>query len=225
MTEPTVHQALAAVMSAVGPVAKRDRNETQRFNFRGIDAVVNAVGPALREHGVVMVPTAGQPTVDSYTTAKGTQMTHVVLPVTFTFYGPAGDSITCRVLGEASDAGDKVMSKAHAVAWRIALLEVFAIPTDEPDPDSQAHERAAEPGQDWWTANGWADQADHDHHRDELRAAAKQLPADARDEMRQWIADQGWSFPYERGQMDAWRERIEAEIAATDVDDEPEAES
>lgn len=218
---PTIHQALAAVMVAVGPVAKTDRNEQQRFNFRGIDAVVNAVGPALREHGVVMVPTAGTPKVDSYTTSKGTQMTHVVLPVTFTFYGPAGDSIECRVLGEASDAGDKVMSKAHAVAWRVALLEVFAIPTDDPDPDASSHERQADgPETDWWADNGWTGQAEHDAHRDELRKASAALPADARDEIRAWLADQGWRFPYSRGQMDAWRERVEAETeAAVDAAD------
>jgi hypothetical protein len=53
----TAVQAVAAVMADVSSVAKRDLNAQQGFNFRGIDAVVNAVGPALRKHGVVVVPT------------------------------------------------------------------------------------------------------------------------------------------------------------------------
>lgn len=52
----TVVQALAAVMEDVRAVRKGDRNQQQGYAFRGIDAVVNACGPALRKHGVVVVP-------------------------------------------------------------------------------------------------------------------------------------------------------------------------
>jgi hypothetical protein len=41
-----IAQALNEVMKEVGAVAKKDRNNAQGFNFRGIDAVVNAVSPA-----------------------------------------------------------------------------------------------------------------------------------------------------------------------------------
>ena len=55
---PTVVQALSAVMADVRAVAKKEKNTSQGggFFFRGIDAVVNAVGPALRTHGVVVTP-------------------------------------------------------------------------------------------------------------------------------------------------------------------------
>lgn len=48
-----VHAALSAVMGDVQAVRKGDRNEVQGFNFRGIDAVVNAVGPALRRRAAL----------------------------------------------------------------------------------------------------------------------------------------------------------------------------
>ena len=51
------HEALAAVMADVKAVGKSERNAAQGFNFRGIDGVLNAVGPALRKHGVVVAPT------------------------------------------------------------------------------------------------------------------------------------------------------------------------
>ena len=49
----TVREALRAVMKDVGAVKKGDRNTQGNFNFRGIDAVTNAVYPALVEHGVM----------------------------------------------------------------------------------------------------------------------------------------------------------------------------
>lgn len=67
---------------------------------------------------------------------------------------------------------------------------------------------------DWWAVHGWAGQAEHDAHRAELREASTALPADAQDAIKSWLRDQGWKQPFERGQMDAWRERVEAEAAA-----------
>lgn len=139
----TVVDRLSAVMQEVQAVRKGDRNTAQNFSFRGIDSVVNAVGPALRKHGVVAVPVAVEPQFESYQTSRGAQMRNCVLKITWRFYGPDGDSIEAQTLGEASDAGDKSVPKAHSVAYRTLLLQALCIPTDEPDPDSQAHERAA----------------------------------------------------------------------------------
>lgn len=148
----TVVQALSAVMAEVQSVAKKDRNAAQGFNFRGIDAVVNAVGPALRQHGVVIVPLAEDAHYESFTTKgrdgkPGTPMRSVTLRIRWGMYGPEGDSIEAVTYGEAADAGDKAVPKAHSVAYRTLLLQALCIPTDEPDPDSQSYERGthAEP--------------------------------------------------------------------------------
>lgn len=140
---PTVHQAWAAVMADLRELAKGERNAHQGFNFRGIDAVMNAVGPVLRRHRVLVTPR-----VDSYeygsveVGTKRTQMGHVRVLVTYTFHGPAGDSLPAQAPGEAMDSGDKATAKAMSVAFRTALLQALALPTDEPDPDSQVYERA-----------------------------------------------------------------------------------
>lgn len=139
--KPPVHEALSAVMEDVRSVAKSDRNSSQNFNFRGIDAVVNAVGPALRAHGVVVLPTVLHHAYDTVTSARGTPMGHVIVQVSYEFIGPAGDSLVCSVVGEAMDIGDKATPKAMSVAFRTALLQALALPTDEPDPDSESHER------------------------------------------------------------------------------------
>lgn len=144
-SKPTVFEALAAVMADVQAVKKADRNEAQRFMFRGIDAVVNAVGPALRTHGVTVSPRVDMYEYGTVTTSGGKAMGHVRVLVTYTFHGPAGDSLPAQAPGEAFDAGDKATPKAMSVAFRTALLQALALPTDEPDPDSNAYERAPTP--------------------------------------------------------------------------------
>jgi hypothetical protein len=140
--KPNVIEALSAVMADVQAVKKGDRNQAQNFNFRGIDAVVNAVGPALRKHGVVALPVKVVPAFESYQSRQGALMRNTTLTITWRFYGPGGDHVEAETLGEAADAGDKSVPKAHSVAYRILLLQALCIPTDEPDPDTAAHERA-----------------------------------------------------------------------------------
>ncbi len=139
-----IHEALAHVMEDVQAVAKTDRNSSQGFNFRGIDAVVNAVAPALRKHGVIVMPTVQSHEYKTVEVGKNrTAMGHVIISIRYVFTGPEGDSLSCDVLGEAMDSGDKAVAKAMSVAFRIALLQALALPTDEPDPDASSYERSA----------------------------------------------------------------------------------
>lgn len=139
----TVYEAFSAVMGDVQGIRKGERNSQQGFNFRGIDAVLNAVGPALREHQVTIVPTAEHIEVERYATAKGGQMQGVIVRMKYTVRGPAGDTFEGSAFGQAADAGDKAVSKAQSVAYRTFLLQALTVPTDEPDPDYDVHERAA----------------------------------------------------------------------------------
>jgi hypothetical protein len=138
-----VVNSLTAVMRDVGAVGKRERNSQGNFNYRGIDAVTNAVHPALVAHGVVVVPKLLSYDYGTVIVGhKRTEMAHARLTVEFTFYGPEGDSVTAVTAGEAFDSGDKATAKAHSVALRTALLQTLCLPTDEPDPDANSYERA-----------------------------------------------------------------------------------
>lgn len=142
----TVHQALSKVMGDVQAVKKDSKNQAQRFNFRGIDAVMNAVGPALRKHGVTILPEDVDVHRSNGTTANGKQTAEVVVKVTYRVYGPAGDSIHGKVAAEAMDFGDKAIAKAMSVAYRTFLLQALTIPTDEPDPDGESFDRGVPSG-------------------------------------------------------------------------------
>lgn len=141
----TVHAAWSAVMAEVQAIGKGEKvtQGPARFNFRGIDTVMNAVGPALRTHGVTVVPTADHIELERYQTAKGGQMQGAIVRMQYTVLGPDGDSFTGAAYGQAADAGDKAVSKAQSVAYRTFLLQALTVPTDEPDPDYEVHERAA----------------------------------------------------------------------------------
>lgn len=140
----TIAQSLVEVMKSVGAIAKKDKNTSQGFNFRGIDSVVNAVAPALQQWGVIVVPHVEDYQYESVEIGKNrTVMGHVKVKVTYTFIGSAGDAIGATVVGEAMDSGDKATAKAMSVAFRTALLQALCLPTDDIDPDAQSYERSA----------------------------------------------------------------------------------
>ena len=141
--KPTVVEALSAAMAEVQAVGKGDRNNEQGYNFRGIDAVVNAVGPVFRKHGIVPVPVKTTASYRDVLTSREKRSRECTVTVTYRFYGPAGDFIDAEVPGESMDFGDKGAPKAMSVAYRILLLQTLCIPTHEPEPDSQTYERAA----------------------------------------------------------------------------------
>lgn len=139
----TIFQLLAEAKKQIGAVKKGERNNAQNFNFRGIDAVINAVAPAFNDLGIIIVPEVTQTTYDTVEIGqRKTPMSHVIVEVNYAFYGPQGDSVTAAVAAEAMDSGDKAVAKAMSVAMRIALLQTLNLPTDEPDPDAVSYERS-----------------------------------------------------------------------------------
>jgi hypothetical protein len=144
-----VHVAWARVMADVQSISKADRREDVggRYNFRGVDRVVNAVGPALRRHGVDVLP------VQVYDveyresrTASNKVMQDCTLKVKWMVVGPAGDTFPhlLESAGQATDTQDKATAKATSVAQRVLFLTALHIPTQEPDVD-RGHERGSAP--------------------------------------------------------------------------------
>lgn len=135
-------ESITKVMAGVSGVAKRDRNQAQGFSFRGIDAVVNAVGPVLRTVGGAIVPRVLEARYDRGQTRNGTPTVEAFLTVEYAWYGTdGGEPITAVVRSEAMDTSDKATAKAMSVALRTYLLQTLMLPTDEADPDSEYHER------------------------------------------------------------------------------------
>ena len=142
----SVHQAWAGVQGDVLSVRK-DQQVTAgpaRFNFRGIDGVMNAVGPALRTHGVHIRPVKVDVERRDTKTSGGKDSRETCVMVTYEVTGPAGDSFTGVAPGESLDNGDKGTAKAMSVAYRTFLLQALTIPTDESDPDATTYQRESQ---------------------------------------------------------------------------------
>lgn len=140
---PSVHQAVVHVMKDVKVVRKTGQNTApgQGYNFRGIDEVMNALGPAFRKHGLFIVPQVEEATYRDVKTVTGKPAREVTVRVRYVVFGPRGDSLSGVVSGEAMDSGDKGTAKATSVALRTFMLQLFCLPTLDEDPDSQTYER------------------------------------------------------------------------------------
>jgi hypothetical protein len=139
----TVQEAWAAVMADVQSLGKNQRSSQLNFSFRGIDDVMNAVGPVLRKHGVMVIPTKASASHRDVVTSNGKAQREATVIVSYTIYGPAGDSMPGESAGESADSGDKSTPQAMSVAYRTFLLQSLTLPTQQPDPDQHVMERAA----------------------------------------------------------------------------------
>lgn len=115
-----------------------------RFNFRGVDTVVNVFGPVTLKHGVHVMSSKVEATYGTKNTKSGGTMRECSVLVTWTIMGPMGDSFTLQTMGEALDTADKSTTKAQSVALRTLLLGFGLTPTHDTDPDADRIERGIE---------------------------------------------------------------------------------
>ena len=134
--QKNVHQAVLDVMATVGAVGKG--SQQQGFAFRGIDAVLHAVSPALQMHGITVHPAKVEKTRGVQQFSGGKNGAQIDVTVDYVFTGPDGSNFTTQVAAEANDVGDKATAKAMSVAYRTCLIQTFAIPTEETGPDWMA---------------------------------------------------------------------------------------
>ncbi|HHV7361108.1 TPA: ERF family protein [Morganella morganii] len=145
---------MSAVYKAISNVARdlaengirKDRkNAQQGFMFRGIDAVYNALAPALVKHGLVILPRIIERSVTERQTQKGGTLFYVVVKAEFDFIATEdGSKHTVATFGEAMDSGDKATNKAMSIAYKYAAFQAFCIPTEETaiDADAEVHDVA-----------------------------------------------------------------------------------
>lgn len=141
MAEAMIYKAINNVMSEIGAIGKNQRNQQQGFMFRGIDAVMNTINPALIKCKVFVVPEVLEQTREERQTKTGSNLIYSVCKMKYTFYAEDGSFVEAVVVGEGMDSGDKATNKAMSIAFKYACFQVFCIPTEEmKDPDEECHE-------------------------------------------------------------------------------------
>lgn len=136
-----IYEAISRCMEEIGAVGKDAFNKQQGFKYRGIDAVMNAINPALTKNHVFIVPEVLDQSREERTTKSGGALIYSVCRIKYTFYAEDGSCIEAVTVGEGMDSGDKATNKAMAIAFKYACFQVFCIPTEEmkdPDEETQA---------------------------------------------------------------------------------------
>lgn len=139
-----VFETINKVMEEIGYIGK-DKSTTggQRYNYRGVDDVMNALNPAMVKHKLFIVPEILEQIREDRITTNGGKVIYSICKIKYTFFAVDGTSVSAVVIGESFDSGDKATNKAMSVAFKYACFQVFCIPTEEmKDPDAEVHELA-----------------------------------------------------------------------------------
>lgn len=140
-----VHVAWSRVMGTVRGINKAawygEPGARGSYRFRGVDAALNAFGPACRLHGVLVLPVRTEAAYRDVKTSTGKNSRECTVTVTYRIVGPAGDFLEVQSVGESMDSADKGTAKALSTSLRSLLLLGGLVPTDDQDPDSVNVER------------------------------------------------------------------------------------
>jgi hypothetical protein len=136
--KPLIHRKIIEVMRAVGPVAKAGHykdNQTE-YNYRRADDVFDALHGALAEAGIYPKPIVREVSREWGQTKGGTPRMQITLKITYRLTAEDGSFEDVDLEVDNWNTSDKGIGAAMTVALRIALLQVFVIPTGDVDPDA-----------------------------------------------------------------------------------------
>ena len=72
-------------------------------------------------------------------------MTSSICKIRYDFFTDDGSKVSCTVIGEGMDTGDKATNKAMSIAFKYACFQTFCIPTEDmDDPDAERPEETAD---------------------------------------------------------------------------------
>ena len=80
---PMIYSAVCGVMEDVGVVGKGDYNKSQGFKYRSIDAVMNAINPAMIKHKIFCAPEVMEQTREERVTSKGGNLIYSVCKIRY----------------------------------------------------------------------------------------------------------------------------------------------
>lgn len=119
-------------------VAKGRTNTHQKFKFRGIDDLYNALAPLLAKSRLVIIPQVISRDVVERRSGNGGLLSFVTVTVRYVLVDADDDSQTEAIIaGEAMDSSDKATNKAMSAAYKYLCLQTFCIPTEGESADSE----------------------------------------------------------------------------------------
>lgn len=140
-----VLKAINAVQAALAiqGIGKDRKNQSQGYNFRGIDDMYNELAPLLARAKLLVIPHYSERMVVEREGKSGNALFYVTVTGNYTFRSveDASEISVGPFYGEAMDSGDKATNKAMSAALKYCFMQTFTIPTEgDNDSENQTHE-------------------------------------------------------------------------------------
>lgn len=133
---PLIYARMADINNEIDAIGKNRFNEQQKFKFRSIDDVYNAVNPLFKRYRIFMTSKILEEKREERPSKNGGTNIWTILKIEWTFFAEDGSFVTTQSQGEGMDSGDKGSNKAMSTSQKYAIIQAFSIPVEEGHPDS-----------------------------------------------------------------------------------------
>ena len=143
-TPGLVYALIPQAMAEIGAIAKTQTNKFDRYQFRGIDDLYNALHGPLSRFGLFIVPHEVKTvTTRVVETQAGKTQLETTMVVRYRIYGPDGSFVEAESEGVGMDRGDKASNKAQTAAFKVLCFQAFMPPIEDgSDSERESPERA-----------------------------------------------------------------------------------
>lgn len=145
MEQALIYKRMCEAMADIEAISKDKFNPQQKFKYRGIDDVMNALFPIFQRHKLFLTPEVLEQHREERPSKSGGNLIYSILKVRYSLYTDDGSHVSAVVIGEGMDSADKSSNKAMAVAMKYAIFQMFCIPTEDmskDDPDGYSPDPA-----------------------------------------------------------------------------------
>lgn len=147
------------LLPAVGKDQEHRGDRTGTWNYRSADAVVSAVGPALAEAGVVLLPVLNSDQAIDLGGQDGWR-----LDMTYRFFGVDGSSLSFRMVSHSVGRTAYTIGAGYSYALKYALSQALCLPFDDDRMDMESGNSNGVVA-NWWQDGGWESEAAHTEWR------------------------------------------------------------
>jgi len=143
MENNLIYERMAKISQEIKAIGKLGENQHQKYKYRRLDDIYDALHPLLAKHEVFIMPEVLESKTEErltkgYSGNEPKTMIYRILRIKYTFYTIDGSNVSAVLEGEGADLSDKGTNKAMSAAQKYLFVQSFAIAgADIEDGDSE----------------------------------------------------------------------------------------
>jgi len=127
MNNQQIYQLIPKIMQEVGAVGKGGYNAFDKYKFRSIDDIYNALQPVLAKNGVFIVPRIISSIENTIQSQAGKDQIRIKIKVEYKIFAPDGSFVESIFEGEGIDRSDKATNKAAQASFKYMVSQLFCL--------------------------------------------------------------------------------------------------